>query len=265
MPPSFLREWEDELESLSDDLNINLPSKSMTKIAYDLAALRAGSSLQEADNLQAADVVLSIDRRLSAWAVEATSCDTAWAYSTSDVSDAEDVWNGTVHAYNSSSTIAAWNTFRCLRLLTMNTLENLVWKMPISPDDKQEYTRYVRDVRRQMVDEVCFTIPCILGYGESQRQLLCDVMSAYNIMWPLFLAGSSALQRAQAEVSQSANLDPTQPLTVSAASAQATWIMGRLKYVSESLGLRWARGVVAILERNHMSTVQQPSVVLSVG
>lgn len=219
----------------------------MTKIAFDLATLRAELRSDqergfEIDKIEAARKILQLEQRLVSWSVNAIESDVAWDYCAIDVPNSREVWNGVAYSYNEPSTVGIWNTLRCLRILAIQTWDELHHANP-------ELHCYFSNVRRQMVDDICLSIPCILGLGVLKKEeSSCDLISAYSALWPLFLAGSAALARGNGDGSQ-----PNQFLTdfgqqTSPASAQVVWIIGRVQIVAQHIGLRWASAIADALQ-----------------
>lgn len=246
-PPRFLWDWEDELDSLSEDLPITLPRENMTKIAFDLATFRAKLRLDQEHGVdinktEASRQILQLEQRLVSWSVSAVESHLGWGYCTVDVSDSINAWQGAAHSYNAPSTVATWNTLRCLRILTIQTWDEL-------HHSDLDLQCYFSNVRRQMIDDICLSIPCILGLGVlNEEDFCCDLIQAYSTLWPLFLAGSAALTRDNDEGLQSDHDHTDFAQQTSPASAQVVWIIGRVQIVAQHIGLRWASAIADALQ-----------------
>lgn len=248
-PPSFLWEWEGELEKQTPDLKWIKPADTLTKICFDFAELRANMRYKSISDAMAAEEASDIDSRMIQWSIDAMNAGEMWRYYDIEVPDSPHVWNGIVHAYSGHPAPNVWNTFRSIRIMVVRTQELLCHRFQFSDGEREEQTRYFRKVRRQMTDEICAGIPSALGHASPAYNSPCTLISAYSSIWPLFFAGTCALERVSFTAWQSAQEGKAPSLhQTSAASAQAAWILGRLEYISTNVGLKWANGIAAVLK-----------------
>ncbi|KAK3109207.1 hypothetical protein LTR53_017781, partial [Teratosphaeriaceae sp. CCFEE 6253] len=197
--------------------------------------------------------VNEIDRRMIQWSTDTLKSSDHWRYTAVDVPDSPHIWNGLVHSYAGHPAPGVWNTYRSIRILVTRTQESLCLRFPFAPAERAEQTAYFRKVRRQMADEICAGTPPALGHAPLPAFNSPSVLiSAYGAIWPLFFAGTCALERLGAttwEAFQDPPLNTTADgLGTSAASAQAAWLLGRLEYISDVVGLKWARGIAQALQ-----------------
>ena len=138
------------------------------------------------------------------------------------------------------------------------TQEMLCRRLSFSEADREEQMQYFRKVRRILTDEICATIPSVLGHASPAFNSPCLLITAYAAIWPLFFAGTCALERVGSGayfILKNEFLPPGQ--TSNRSAAQAQWIMGRLEYISTHIGLRWADGILAILRGDFKIPVDQ--------
>ena len=100
-----------------------------------------------------------------------------------------------------------------------------------------------------MTDDICATIPACLGHANSTvDSCRAPLVMAYGAVWPLFLAGTCTLECVGSGVWTILNgIAWTSDVLQSPAYAQARWVLGRLEYISRSVGLRWADGIASPL------------------
>ena len=257
-PPTFLWEWEEELEQQTIGWELYAaPADKMIKICFDLASVQAKIKQGTISDVEAAAICSQIDRDMIQWSIDTMNGVQLWQYYDLEVPDSPHVWNGMVHAYTRSPAPSVWNTYRSIRILVTRTQEGLCRRLPFSNAEREEQTRYFRKVRRQMTDEICAGVPATLGHASPAFNSPCLLISAYGSVWPLFFAGTCALERVGRQpwhTVQSGSLSSAASQT-SAASAQASWIVSQLEYISKHIGLKWARGITAVLKgdfRLHM-------------
>lgn len=223
-----------------------LHADKLTKICCDYAAFRHALQYGKIPNPQAAAEKASrIDTTLVDWSKEALAVDPAWRFCEMDVPDSPHVWNGMVHDYNSQFGPTIWNAWRVTRITNTRTQELLYRKIAAPGDQLQEQIRLLRRTRRQLTDEICATVPCSLGFATPARNSACVLMTAYSSIWPLFIAGTCALERLGVRSWKEAVAGTRQS---SAATAQMAWILDRMDHISAKVGLRWAKAIAATLK-----------------
>ncbi|KAF2773300.1 hypothetical protein EJ03DRAFT_323799 [Teratosphaeria nubilosa] len=258
-PPAFLDEWEEDLQAASVEFQyISRPVDSLAKISFDFAKVRAAIEKETISDVEAADICARLDARLIKWGLEVGQRSEFWRYHDMEVADSPHIWNGVVHAYRGSPLPSVWNTLRSVRILVSRSQEFLAGRFQFTAEEREEQLRYFRRVRRQMTDEICAGTPACLGHApDGAYNSKAILLSAYSCIWPLFFAGTCALERlspedldngnAQTPPSQSATSPPNLP-QISAAQAQVSWIWGRLDYISNVIGLKWASGIAGVLK-----------------
>ena len=192
-----------------------------------------------------------IEMQMIEWAATNMKNHEFWQYYDVEVPDSPHIWNGTIHGYRAGSSVGvAWNTYRNIRIMLSRTQEMLCSRFQMNSSERSEQMAYFRSVRRQMTDEICSAIPAQLGTAPEPYNSPCVIITAYASIWPLFFAGTCALERVGKEVSQGLLQGKFQSFeqTTSAPAAQAAWVIGRLHYISDTVGLKWADGVAAILK-----------------
>ena len=248
LPPDFLWEFQPDLEKYTEDLQLSKPMDDVTLLCFDFARLRAKLRLKEISNAEGVQEASEVERKFIQWQLDTTARNQKWQYCEIEVEDSEHVWDGRVHSYSGFPAPSAWNLWRAMRIMLSRTQEGLCKEMNFSEADRKEQMQYFRKTRRQMTDEICATVPVALGHASPAFTSPCVLITAYASIWPLFFAGTCALERV-GPGALSILLEETPPadLKLNYAAAQATWIMGRLRHISREVGLKWADGILATL------------------
>ena len=131
-------------------------------------------------------------------------------------------------------------------MILSRTQEDICARVKLNPQEKAAQLSYFKSVRRQMTDDICACVPSMLGHAQPAFNNQCLVVAANSTVWPLFFAGTSALERIGKNPWQG-KWQPEPESNTSAAFAQVAWIIGRLEFIANNVGLRWARGVAATL------------------
>lgn len=263
-PPDFMWEWQEELARQTPAWYAGIiePADELTRISFIFAKFRANIAKGRITDQAGAEVCADIDRQMIQWSVNAMNGHPIWQYYDLEVPDSPHVWNGMVHAYAQTPAPSVWNTYRAIRILVTRSQEMLCRRLQarFTDTERKEQTAYFRRVRRQMTDEVCAGVPSMLGHAHPAFNSPCTLVSAYGLIWPLFFAGTCALERigptASWEIAATLSSQPhAGQQKTSAAAAQLAWVLGRLEYISRMVGLRWAEGIAAVLRgdfRLHM-------------
>ncbi|KAK4552033.1 hypothetical protein LTR86_010710 [Recurvomyces mirabilis] len=249
-PPAFMWDWQPQLEALSPEKYFSGPADSLTEICFDFARVRARIERKTMTDSEALAACNEIDRRMMQWSEDTLAEGGLWAWKAIEVPDSPNIWNGIVHQFQGSPAPQIWNTFRSIRILVTRSQEWLCKRFEFTPAERAEQTIYFRKVRRQMTDEICAGVPHQLGHTKAEQMPSSALMSAYAAIWPIFFAGTCALERLGHTQWESFNQSPEEVIKQSpqsAAAAQAAWLLSRLDYISNSVGLRWASGIASAL------------------
>ncbi|KAK3721897.1 hypothetical protein LTR37_002713 [Vermiconidia calcicola] len=233
--PDFLQDYQEELTKYyREDNLVAKPLDDLVNVCVRFAKLRAKVRFKQITDAVAIEEASQLERSFIRWQVDACAEDPRWRYNEMEVEDSEHVWDGRVFSF--------------------------------SEMEREEQMQYFRRTRRRMTDDICSTIPVSLGHASPAFSSPCVLITAYQAVWPLFFAYTCALERvgpgAWGKFSQSpsslaelAGLDLPEGNIYHAETppdhvpylVQAQWILGRLDYISKSVGLRWADGVAATL------------------
>ncbi|KAK4954932.1 hypothetical protein LTR10_007124 [Elasticomyces elasticus] len=250
-PPSFLWDWQEELKEQSPEYHFAKPADDLIEICFDFARIRARIEMRTIDDAEALSQVNEIDRRMVQWSIDTlASAGEFWRYSVVEVEETPHIWNGVVHVYAGHPAPSVWNTHRSIRIMVTRSQEWLCRRLKFfTAEEREEQLAYFRKVRRQMTDDICAGTPAALGQAPSPCSSPAILISAYGAVWPLFFAGTCALERLGTTKWDAFKSPPPDAAPrSSAAAAQAAWLVGRLQFISDVVGLRWATGIAAALQ-----------------
>lgn len=203
--------------------------------------LRSRMRLKTISDEAAAKIAAALETRIVQWIVNSRGIP-MWYCGRIKVPDSPHVWNNTVTAYHSFAAVSDWQSLFCTRIMNTHTRALLSQRLNVSEDERQEQEHEFRRVRRQAADDICSSIPVALGHAAPAFNAPCTVVSAYAAIWPLFFAGISALERVSTTSWEDGRRTP------SAAVVQVAWIIGRMDYISEVIGLKWSAGIAAVVK-----------------
>ncbi|KAK3683082.1 hypothetical protein LTR37_020593 [Vermiconidia calcicola] len=218
--PDFLHDYQEELTKYyGEDSLVAKPIDDLVNVCVRFAKLRAKVRFKQITDAVAIEEASQLERSFIRWQIDACAEDPRWRYNEMEVEDSEHVWDGRVHAYRCLPSPQAWDTYRSMRIMLSRLQEMLCRRFSFSETEREEQMQYFRRTRRQMTDDICSTIPVSLGHAS-----------------PAF--SSPSIMRGEPFLPEQSFPKP---------AAQAQWILGRLDYISKSVGLRWADGVAATL------------------
>lgn len=248
--PSFLEEYQSELDAQTPEglFSFWKVADVLTGLFYKFARLRRQLFTQDIPNQQGVEKAAEIERAVIQWGVDAVAQSEFWQFYELEVDDSEHVWDGKVLAYAGNPAPTIWNQYRIFRIMLSRTQEMLCRRVSLSEDALAEQQAYFRRTRRKMTDEICQTIPACLGHASPAFSSSCVLATAYASVWSLFMAATTLIERVGPDakyILDGLPLPAERPQT--AAYAQMSWVTGRLRYISQTIGLKWADGVAAIL------------------
>lgn len=252
-PPRFLTDWQQDLNDRSPKHYVHLLESAdhPVRVTYSFARLRTKMKRKVISDEDAADEVAELDRRLVVWSNESGSSP-LYRHQDIQVNDSPHVWNRTVSCYSSFFGPTVWQAYHGVRIMISFTHEHLLCerlKHRFTQAQREEQISQFRMLRQQMTDAICHSIPVALGHAPSSFNSPCIVVSAYMSVWPLFFAGTCALEGARSPTKWTQlQQSPDMVLYSSGSTGQAAWILGRLDYISQVIGLKWAAGIAVVLK-----------------
>lgn len=248
--PAFLEEYQPDLaaHTLEDFTRLGKVADDLTTLFFRFARLRTQLITGAVTDQRGVEAASELECDLIQWAADAVESSGFWQYYELDVFDSEHVWDGKVYAFAGNPAPTIWNQWRILRIMLSRSQEMLCRRMSVSADALAEQQVYFRRMRRQMTDETCRTIPACLGHASPAFSSPCVLITAYASIWSLFFSATVLVERVGPDAKYILWEVP-HPLgkPQTAAYAQLAWVMGRLRYIAQVVGLRWADGIAAVL------------------
>ncbi|KAF7196863.1 hypothetical protein HII31_01781, partial [Pseudocercospora fuligena] len=252
-PPALFRDWTLWILSEGVDLATTRPIDEMLVICCDLGTVRSRFQAKSVLCRQDLTTLDDIEQRLILWKHQTCLSDERWSYRELQVSDSPHIWAGMLHVYSGLPVPPVWNTYRSMRIMVSRTQEHLTRELGILDEELASAEIRFETLRTQMMNDICASIPCLLGHSAPTFTSPCVLVTAYNTIWPLFHAGRCAIERVNRFIVD--DMVPSShegefPPGLASAVAQVAWILSRFDYISKVIGLRWAENVAAILEQD---------------
>ncbi|OOF96468.1 hypothetical protein ASPCADRAFT_144923 [Aspergillus carbonarius ITEM 5010] len=176
---------------------------------------------------QLIDEAIFLDADLELWRA---SLSPVWYYTTIDISHtpSKDLPHfpprrDKYHVYHNIGLASMWNNYRQIRLVLNEMIRFMclrLWRLQRAPEYQQTIGQCMA-IMKQMVDDICATIPYHFLSGEAGSG------AAVRLLWPLYFAGSSTA---------------TDPST-------REWIAQNLDVIGNSAALQQAESMAQILRK----------------
>lgn len=206
------------------------------EINSEIAAFRASIKRREVtDSCEITAQLLAMDKQLLDWK---SGLPESWHYAACQTSNAGlsplCLWRSRHDTYPDFwKAVAVWNSYRCVRLLIHEAILNA--NIMIEFAGRKDILQASAAVLREMTDEVCLSVPFVLGYCPSDRHQSENafrpeadsppIPGGFLLIWPLFL---SAISR-------------------TTSSEQRDWIKGILDHIGSTMGVRLAMSMSTVL------------------
>lgn len=229
--PSTIKEWN---EALDFEDEVEHAATKLTDLYVDYTNLRGHINMgyEYADPEGAILKAAAIDAACAEWAED---CPLLYNYRTIRVRGiTNEVFSDTFHAYTTIWVAMCWNNYRCLRIrineLILDQLNHLAEEQSLpamlnnDPGYHTRLTNTAHEVVVQCSNDICSSVPYILGY-DPDHQGPPKVPRAFNgnlLLWPLYNAG----------------------LTERIPGYQRRWVIERLRFIADVMGVRQASPLV---------------------
>lgn len=198
-----------------------------------------------------------LERDLLKWARSHSVMGSVCAFET--VRDARSplTWNGMRHIYGSPQARKHWNKWRCARIL-VSRIQEAVWRrswpLLASPARPVPEPNYFQAIRQQVVEDICVAAALEFGNDYSAEPQKGSVANGLILMIALTLAGSCLIEqlsdstvspgcRRLVHINQPLHLNP-----FNQSSTHLAWLIERVDYIAEKVGVRWAGTVSSFLK-----------------
>ena len=254
--PEFITQWTEELEY--DPLST--PNDQLDVLGARLASVRFDFRSRSKSDAELIDITTGLETDLDSWSVRTQAAGSACKYEAVHDPTSPNSWHGTRHEYVNPEALRFWNKFRCYCIALSRLQEELwrrSWSLPGSavPEAEHYSTR-----RNQMQADICVATATLLGNDAPVELPQAAMGNAYPLILPLMLAGTCLLEQLITAVSTpggSRTILVDGPLHLDRfdeRSTQLAWVIARLDWIAEKVGIRWAAATAKWL-RGDESTV----------
>lgn len=251
--PDYIIEW----TKLLDFDPILTPSDQLSLLASRGAALRAAFRSGSRPDQDLSTMAEALERDLLKWAKAHSVQGSVCAVETVRDPRSQHGWNGNKHIYGSAQARKHWNKWRCARILVSRIQEALwrrSWPILASSNRPVPNREHFQGVRNGIVEEICLAAAHDLGTDMSAEPPKGSVASGLMLTISLTLAGTCLIEqlsetnvspggRRLIHIERPLHLDPFDQ-----ASTQLAWVIGRIDYIAEKVGIRWASTVSSFLK-----------------
>ncbi|MCJ1434236.1 hypothetical protein MMC27_003603 [Xylographa pallens] len=237
--PNDIVEW--SLYAMAYETAGEIIQSTLSFIIIKFCNLRAGmdSFHDFSDSARVVSVAFDIDAELADWAA---CCPEQYVYNTVTIqSRSESVFSDYYHTYDSIWTAWTWNSYRSVRILLNDMLLQQLAHLSQYPSNFQEpheYStlRYETQILRcksllvQLTQDICASVPFYLGYYNQQDSLVSNQVTPAAaggnlLLWPLYTAACTNV----------------------VSDMMRSWVIGRLHYIAEAMGIRQATALAHLL------------------
>ncbi|KAK5124600.1 hypothetical protein LTR85_001313 [Meristemomyces frigidus] len=248
--PQYLVQWTQALEY--DPMHT--PADRLALIAVRVAALKYGFRTRDKRDNELADMAASSEADLISWSEETLAADSICSFHNVIDPESSHSWNGARHEYRMPHFFRYWNMWRCLRIL-VSRVHEAVWRrswptLPQTPPSPEHF----RTTRERMATDICVTAAYALSSDNSADPPQGSVSSGYLLITPLCLAALCLIEQlAEPTVSPGGSkiIHINEPLHLdpfNSNSTQLAWIIERVDYIADKIGIKWATAVSKFLK-----------------
>lgn len=251
--PSYICEW---TKLLDFDPVLN-PSDQLSLLASRGASLRAAFKNASRPDSELSAIADGLERDLQKWAKTHSVPGSVCAFESVRDPRSPQSWHGIRHIYGSPQAQKHWNKWRCARILVSRIQEALwrrSWPVLATPSRPVPQPEHFQTVRNQIVEEICVAAAHDLGNDQAAKPQKGSVASGLILIISLALAGTCLIEQlAESTVSPGGRrlIHVDRPLHLNPfnqSSTQLAWIIGRIDYIAEKVGVRWASTVNSFLK-----------------
>lgn len=243
--PAYIVEWSQFLDA--DEAH--LPIDQIMLIASSIALTRQSFRIREKVDDELLAIANDLEFNLQKWEENTSSNPMFTCRSVQDPSS-NNAFAGVRHEYGSPQAFRYWNFWRVLRVLLSRLQEALwrrSWPVLATPEMPIPQPDHFRSIRNRMVNEICVATCSVFGNDNAAQPPSGSVASGQVLLNPLTVAGTCLLETlAETTISPEGNrlilldrpyhLDP-----YNQTSTQLAWVVQKVDYLHEKVGIRAAR------------------------
>lgn len=228
--------------------SLQTPKAQLDILCGRLSSLKCAYIANGQPDSEISDLCEKLEQDLISWAASARTPDSVCSFTI--VSDAPThSWNGTRHNFTNGEVHYYWNLWCSARIL-LSRLQEAIWRRSwpqlARPGLDIRNAEYHRSLRLCMTRNVCINTASVFGNDLSASPPAGSIVTGHFAIMPLHLAASCLLERLAVtfitsggsrmiSVDRPLHLDTSNPL-----SMQLAWIIDRLDYLTNNIGIKWA-------------------------
>lgn len=232
---------------------MHTPADQLAVLAARTALLRSAFRTGSRSDEELSELSAALEVDLLDWSERALAAGSIYSFHNVNDLDSPHTWNGTRHEYGIPQAHRHWNMWRSYQILVSRTRE-AIWRrswptlvqIPPSPG-------HYRTILNRMTADICVAAAYTLGVDGAAGPPRGSVSSGYLLIGPLCLAGTCLLEElAEPTVSPGGARmllmdEPLHTDPFNRTSSQLAWIIERMDYIADKIGIRWASAMSRFL------------------
>ena len=251
--PDYIVQWTQALEFDP----IQTPADQLTVLSARVATLRSAHRQGSRTDEELMDLANTLEKDLLSWSETTLAAGSICSFHNVHDLDSPHSWNGTRHEYGIPQAHRHWNKWRCLRIM-LSRLQEAIWRRSwptlSRPSEPVPDSEHYRMIRSRMVSDICIASAYAFGNDYNAEPPRGSMSSGYLLLMPLCLAGTCLLEQlAEPTVSPGGSRmilvdEPLHTDLFNQTSTQLAWIIERIDYINEKVGVKWAGSIGKFLK-----------------
>ena len=251
--PEYIVQWSQAL----DFDPLYTPGDTVTILAARTASVKAAFLQGSKPDEELAELANTLERDLLSWSESTLAAGSVCSFHNIHDLDSTHSWNGTKQEYGIPQAHRYWNKWRCLRIVVSRLLEALwrrSWPTLLQLAQPMPNSEHYRSVRNRMASDICTAAAYAFGTDSSALPPRGSVSAGYLMVMPLCVAGTVLLEQLAEPITSpggSRIILVDQPLHLdlfNQTSTQLAWVIERLDYIANKIGVNWAVAVSRFLK-----------------
>lgn len=247
--PDYIVQWSQAL-----DLDpYHTPNDQLTVLCARLASIKVAFRTASKSDEELMELGNELEKSFLSWSESTLAAGSVCSFHDVHDVDSPHAWNGTRHEYGLPQAYRYWNKWRCSRIL-LSRLQETIWRRSwptlTQPVPDSEHYRSIRD---KMAADICVATAYALGNDNSAEPPRGGVSSGHILINPLALTGTCLLEQLAEPIASpggSRIIFADAPLhtdLLNQKSVQLAWIIERVDYIAQKIGIKWADAVSSFL------------------
>ena len=251
--PEYIVQWTQALEL--DPLYT--PSDQLVELSARLASIRAAFRTDLKTDEELTELANTLERDLLSWSETPLATGSICSFHNIQHLDSPHARNGTRHEYGIPQAHRYWNKWRCLRIILSRTQETIwrrSWPTLAQPSQPIPDAEYYRAIRNRMASDICVASAYAFGNDYYAEPAKGSVSSGYLMTMALCIAGTSLLEQLAEPIvtpGGSRMILVDEPLHLdlfNQTSTQLAWVIERMDYIGDKIGIKWANAMSRFLK-----------------